>query len=288
MKSKVLIGCNSVDRACLDVTQQICGILSQAGMVACLYGDDADLSEVVDASLVESISECSSVVTVGGDGTIIKWGKLAAMNSIPLLGVNMGRVGFMATLEPSDISRIPEILASPREISRRMLMECSIISGGKERLSKLVMNDVVISRDSDSKLPEFSVFCKRGDAPETEVSTIRADGVILSTPTGSTAYSLSAGGPILAPDLEGIEMTALCPHTLFNRPMIFSAEQLVAVRCRNYQSSRVSVSIDGEGGIPFGEGDELWLKKSGFTLSLIESGVGFYGAVHDKLMAPLK
>lgn len=288
MKNNVLIGCNSMDASSVKLTGEICALLCEAGMTPCVYGDDADLAEVIDVRAVSSISDCGNVVTVGGDGTIIKWGKLAAQHGIPLLGVNMGRLGFMATLEPADIARIPEILRSPVEISRRMLMECSLIRGGETVLTKLVMNDVVVSRDSVSKLPEFSVFCQHGSYPATEVSKIRADGVIISTPTGSTAYSLSAGGPILAPDLEGIEMTALCPHTLFNRPMIFSAAQRVMVQCRRYQHSSVSVSIDGEGGIPFSEGDELWLKKSELSLSLIEAGEGFYGAVRNKLMTPMK
>ena len=287
MEGKVLIGCNGADRGTVALTQRICSLLNEAGLSPCVYGDDADIAEVAEATIVQSISECSYVVTVGGDGTIIKWGKLAAQHGIPLLGVNKGRLGFMATVEPSEIAEIPALLRNPACVSRRMLMECSIKRGSETRLTKLVMNDVVISRDSVSKLPEFRVFCIHGGI-ETEVSRIRADGVILSTPTGSTAYSLSAGGPILSPDLECIEMTALCPHTLFNRPMIFSAAQQVAVRCRHYQNSRVTASIDGEGGITFSEGDELWLKKSSFSLSLIEEGEGFYGAVHSKLMTPLK
>lgn len=288
MGKNVFIGCNAADRGSVSLTKKICALLSEAGMTPCVCGDDEPLADMIDVCSVKNMAECSHVVTVGGDGTIIKWGKLAAEHGIPLLGVNKGRLGFMATLEPSDIARIPEILRAPAEISRRMLMECRIMRGGEVWLAKRVMNDVVISRDSVSKLPEFSVFCRHGEAEETEVSRIRADGVILSTPTGSTAYSLSAGGPILAPDLECIEMTALCPHTLFNRPMIFSASQEVFVRCRHYQNSRVTVSIDGESGIPFSEGDELWLKKSDYSLPLIEAGEGFYGAVHNKLMTPLK
>ena len=177
---------------------------------------------------------------------------------------------------------IPRLL-SEGNISRRMLMDCAVIRADGSRRIKPVLNDVVIARESGSKLPEFSIFC--GGA---EVSHLRADGVILSTPTGSTAYSLSAGGPILSPELECIEFTALCPHTLFNRPMIFSAKHEVTVSVREYQGSRVTVSIDGENDLSFGEGDEIRLTRSAKTLRLIEAGGGFYGSVRIKLMQPLK
>ncbi len=287
MEKNVLIGCNGANPGSVSLCGKICSLLAAAGMTPCVCADDSDFADVLDVKVIDSIKECSYVVTVGGDGTIIKWGKLAAVYGIPLLGVNMGRLGFMATLEPSEIERIPTLLHSCSRRSRRMLMECRIFRDGKELLNGLALNDVVISRDITSKLPEFDIFCERGDIVN-EVSKLRADGVILSTPTGSTAYSLSAGGPILAPELQCIELTALCPHTLFNRPMIFSAEQRVFVKLRSYHNSRVSVSIDGVGGIAFSEGDELWLSKSEHTLELLEAGDGFYGAVNNKLMTPLK
>ncbi len=274
---KVLIGCNEMIAESMEPVRDISRILENSGITPCVWnGGD------IPAKTVSSPAECTHIVTIGGDGTILKWGKTAAEYDIPLLGVNMGRLGFMATLERSEIGEIPRLLAEG-SISRRMLMDCAVIRADGSRRVKPVLNDVVIARESGSKLPEFRVFC--GGA---EVSRLRADGVILSTPTGSTAYSLSAGGPILSPELECIEFTALCPHTLFNRPMIFSAQQEVAVSVRGYQGSRVSVDIDGENDLSFGEGDEIRLTRSAKTLRLIEAGGGFYGSVHSKLMQPLK
>ena len=280
-KYHVLIGCNGMDNGSVSLSAEISALLRSDGMTPCSVSES--LCSTIGTDHVCSIEDCTHVVTVGGDGTIIKWGKEAARYGIPLLGVNKGRLGFMATVEPSDIQRIPSLLSAPPTISRRMLMDCELVRKDGSILSKKVLNDVVISRDSTSKLPEFAVRCN-----EHEVSRLRADGVIFSTPTGSTAYSLSAGGPIIAPDMECIEFTALCPHTLFNRPMLFSASQVVSVCCTNYQSSRVTVSIDGESGIAFGDGDILRLSRSELTLSLIESGEGFFGAVRNKLMTPLK
>lgn len=278
---RVLIGCNSMKKEAVEISGRISALLREASVLPCTVG--SELAAKIGAEPILSTAGCTHIVTVGGDGTILKWGKTAALQGIPLLGVNMGRLGFMATLEPHEIDRIPQLLQSGRHISSRMLMECEICREDGTSVLKHVMNDVIISRDSCSKLPEFCVSCS-----SVEVSRLRADGMIFSTPTGSTAYSLSAGGPIIAPDMECIEVTALCPHTLFNRPMLFSAAQTVSCRCTSYQGSRVTVSVDGENGIAFGEGDVLILNKSPYSLRLIETGEGFFGAIHDKLLQPLK
>lgn len=283
MRQRVLIGYNSAKDGSAELSAEISRLLSENGITPCVYGRNSVYAEKIGAEIVESPGICSFIITVGGDGTILKWGKIAAEFDLPLLGVNMGRLGFMATLEPSEIERIPGILASEPPVSRRMLLDCKVQRGDKVIFSESVINDVIVSRSSVSKLPEFVVSC--GAA---EVSRVRADGVILSTPTGSTAYSLSAGGPILSPDLECIEFTALCPHTLFNRPMIFSDKQSVTVRVCHYEDSRATFSVDGGKGIPFLDGDILRLTRSRYDLSIIEAGAGFYGAIHNKLMTPLK
>lgn len=280
---RVLIGCNFQKTGSLELAAKISALLSESGFEPCVYGRCADHARQLGAAVVETPAICGYIVTVGGDGTIIKWGKVAAEHDIPLLGVNMGRLGFMATLEPHEISRIPGILGGAQTISRRILLECKVFRGESEIFSESVINDVILSRSSVSKLPEFVVSC--GGA---ELSRVRADGVIFSTPTGSTAYSLSAGGPILSPDLECIEFTALCPHTLFNRPMIFSDRQILTVRVNHYQNSKATFSVDGGCGIPLFEGDTLQIMRSRLTLGLIETGSGFYGAIHSKLMTPFK
>ena len=283
MQTRVLIGCNAIKDGSVELSAKIAALLREKGVTPCVYGKNSLYAEKIGAQIVESPGICSFIVTVGGDGTIIKWGKIAAQFDLPLLGVNMGRLGFMATLEPEEIERIPNLLLGEFTASRRMLLDCKVRRGNKVIFSESVINDVIVSRSSQSKLPEYVVSC--GAA---EVSRVRADGVILSTPTGSTAYSLSAGGPILSPDLECIEFTALCPHTLFNRPMIFSDKQPVAVTVNHYQNSRATFSVDGGKGIPFLDGDVLQLSRSKFDLSIIEAGGGFYGAIHNKLITPIK
>ena len=279
-----MISYNRRDVKSVRIAEEICAELRSAGFTPySLKYDDGKSGGLHGADSAESGEGSVCMITVGGDGSIISHGKLAAKWGIPLLGVNTGRLGFMANLEPAEIKRIPDILRSEFRVSRRMIMEASITYANGDSMKQNTLNDVVVSRDSKSKLPEFCVYCG-----ETEVSRLRADGAIFSTPTGSTAYSLSAGGPIIDPALHCIEYTALCPHSLFSRPMIFSAEKEVTLRVKSYQNSRVTVSFDGDSGYPFDEGDVLTLRMGGPDLQLIEIGEGFFGSVNRKLMQPLR
>ncbi len=229
------------------------------------------------------INECDVLITVGGDGTILKWGKKAAMLGKPLLGINTGRLGFMTALEIDEFDKIKALKTGNYHISKRMLM-CGdfILSDGNKRYTAL--NDIVLSKDSYSKLPEFTV-CSNG----VPVSKIRADGLIFSTPTGSTAYALSAGGPIIEPTVECIELTPLCAHTLLNRPMIFSGSDVITVSFKGYEGSTVSASVDGDSGIRFSEGEVIRITKSDTTFNLIDiNGNSFYNALNNKLIQPFK
>lgn len=280
---RVLIGCNVEKKGSVELAAEISAILRKNGFTPCIWGSNSTYAGKIGAEIVETPGICHFILTVGGDGTILKWGKVAAQYDIPLLGVNMGRLGFMASVEPMEIDMIPELLLSDFTTSTRMMLDCRVYREGKRVFNERVLNDVILSRSSVSKLPEFAVFCGGS-----EVSRVRADGVILSTPTGSTAYSLSAGGPILAPDLECIEFTALCPHTLFNRPMIFSDKQIISVRVYQYDNSKATFAVDGGKGIPILEGDVLRISRAQCSLRIIETGEGFFGAINSKLMTPLK
>lgn len=281
MKALIIFNLSKTGAATLSA--EIAKILRSAGITPCIFGEDIIYAEKVDAEIVESPACCDYIITVGGDGTILRWGKVAADLGIPLLGVNLGRLGFMASVERGEIGKIPELLSGEHHISRRMMLDVELIRGGEVIFSERALNDVTVSRSSRSKLPEFVVSCG-----EHEVSRVRADGIILSTPTGSTAYSLSAGGPILSPDLECVEFTALCPHTLFNRPMIFSDKQTISARVYHYDNSKATFSVDGAKAVPIEENDVLKLTRCPKDLLLIEAGEGFFGSIHNKLLTPLK
>lgn len=281
MKALIIFNLSKTGAATLSA--EIAKILKSAGITPCIFGENIIYAEKVDAEIVESPACCDYIITVGGDGTILRWGKVAADFGIPLLGVNLGRLGFMASVERGEIGKIPELLSGEYHISRRMMLDVELIRDGESIFSERALNDVTVSRSSRSKLPEFVVSCG-----EHEVSRVRADGIILSTPTGSTAYSLSAGGPILSPDLECVEFTALCPHTLFNRPMIFSDKQTISARVYHYDNSKATFSVDGAKAVPIEENDVLKLTRCPKDLLLIEAGEGFFGSIHNKLLTPLK
>lgn len=223
--------------------------------------------------------DCDIVITVGGDGTILAYGKLAAKMNKPLLGINTGRLGFMATLECNELDKLKKLKEQNYNISKRMLLSAEIKGRTFDAL-----NDIVFMKNTNTKLPEFRVSDR-----STEVLKIRADGIIFSTPTGSTAYALSAGGPIIEPAADCVEFTPLCAHSLFGRPIIFSGESRIKVTFDSYEGGEVFVSVDGGKNIQFDETDTAVIKKSNITLNLIDiDGGSFYKAVHNKLMRPLK
>ncbi len=231
----------------------------------------------------ESAGCCDIFLTIGGDGTILRWGKKAALYNKPLLGVNTGRLGFMATLELDSLSKLGSLIDGNYNLSKRMMLDVSINSEKGTRSFK-ALNDVVLFKGTTSKLPEYVVLS--GDI---EVEKVRADGLIISTPTGSTAYSLSAGGPIIDPKISCFEVTALSPHTLFNRPMLLSVDESLKVRYSAYENSEVFVSVDGSDSIQLFPNDTVYICKSNLELKLIDiDGVSFYSSVHNKLMKPLK
>ena len=244
---------------------------------------DLGLKGIAFADAEENAASCDVFLTVGGDGTILRWGKRAARHGKPLLGVNTGRLGFMATLETDDLSKLSALAGGNYDISPRMLLNVTISTGGKTETCT-ALNDVVLFKGVRSKLPEYIVY-----SGDTELTGVRADGLIISTPTGSTAYSLSAGGPIIDPRLACFELTALSPHTLFSRPMIFSADIPLKARYIAYENSSVFLSVDGSESIELSPDDYVIIEKSDLTLKLIDiDGGSFYSSVHNKLMRPLK
>lgn len=283
---KILICSNLKKEKTLSVLPEAVRVINECGMTAVMPKSAADFYSNPDVEYISepvSLENIDILLTIGGDGTILKWAKKAALADKPLLGINTGRLGFMTSLEPEELELLSRLKSGEYSVSRRMLMKAEIVSE-KNTKSYLALNDIVLAKDSYSKLPEFSV-CSNGFV----VSRIRADGLILSTPTGSTAYALSAGGPIIEPDAECMELTPLCAHTLLNRPMIFSGNDKITVSYAGYEGSAVKVSVDGDSGIYLGENDRIEICKSDVTFRLIDiNGSSFYDALNNKLLRPLK
>lgn len=243
------------------------------------YRDDDYISfEPADSA----ISRCDVVIAVGGDGTILEYSSCAAEYEKPLLGINVGRLGFMASLETDELYKLSRLVSGDYMVENRMMLDGRLIrsDGSEEKYSAL--NDICVSRPY-SRLTDFDISIN-----DRTVSSIRADGLIFSTPTGSTAYSLSAGGPIVEPCLECIQMTPVCPQSLSSRPILFSPSHSLVVT-HAAEDDSVFLTVDGRLGKSVFKSDKVIISKSEKTLRLIDiNGSSFYDAVNNKLMKPIK
>ena len=178
------------------------------------YNDD-DISFHDSHQLL--VEACDAVVTIGGDGTIIHAAKHAAIARKPLLGINMGRLGFVAELEPNELTMLERLLTGDYTTEKRQMLKITLKSACGGERTYFSLNDAVISRGSQTKLIELDVSLHNS-----YICHYRADGLIISTPTGSSAYALSAGGPVIEPSMFCILMTPICSHSLFSKPVLFN------------------------------------------------------------------
>ena len=236
----------------------------------------------VKVSYTDTIEElfriCDIAITVGGDGTIIHAAKYAARFDKPLIGVNVGRLGFAADIEIDGISELTRILDGNYSVEERVLFDVEVIKNGVSK-TYLAVNDAVIARGQLSKIIDLQVTLD-----DEEIAKYRADGLLFSTPTGSTAYSLSAGGPIIAPQLDCILMTPVCPHSLFSRSVIFEGNSVLTVSVKIPSECCCVLTIDGEKNIDILADDIVKIRKSDLKLKFVSINKrNFYRKLNEKL-----
>lgn len=232
-------------------------------------------------TIEELFDICDIAVTVGGDGTIIHAAKYAAKADLPLIGVNVGRLGFAADIEPDEISSLTRLLSGDYTTEERILLDVEVIKGGDKHTSRhyLAVNDAVIARGELSKIVDLHLSLD-GE----EISKYRADGLLFATPTGSTAYSLSAGGPILAPQMECILLTPVCPHSLFSRSVLFSGDSELSVKVKIPSDCCCVLTIDGEKNVDILADDIVIIKKSQLKFKFASLHKrNFYTLLNEKL-----
>ncbi len=213
-------------------TQRIKGILRPLNVevLICPRG-------CTDNKIYELVNVCDIVLAIGGDGTIIRYSKIACRFNKPILGINSGRLGFLAGMEKNETEKLKNLVSGDYKIIKRMLI-CAKV--GEKQVETLALNDIVVSRGSYSAVMDFKV-CRFGRV----LFTYRSDGVIMSTPTGSTAYSLSAGGPIVEPGVNCIILTPICPHSLSSRPLVLDAGEEIEIQFAPRYKSETFVTCDG-------------------------------------------
>ena len=222
---------------------------------------------------------CNLFIVLGGDGTILKAAAKASLYNIPLIGINLGRIGFMSEIENDELELLDNLFTGDYEIKNRMMLNVEIIKSGGDILhAGAALNDAVVTHGTLAKLIETEVLCDN-----IRITKYRADGIIAATPTGSTAYSMSAGGPIIDPNIECICLTPICPHSLASRPLIFSSGSVLEIKNKSVNSD-VYLTVDGQINIKLDEEDTVRVRKSGFASKLISiKKHGFYDVVRAKI-----
>lgn len=236
---KIALLPNLTRKNALKVSLEVCKKLDELNAYYMVKIEDRKLFEKTKAEFLsqdEMISECDVIITVGGDGTIIH----AAKAGKPILGINAGRIAFMAGLESAELDMLKNLIDGNYENDRRMMLKADVCdSDGNVVKTCFCVNDVVVARGKQIKMEDISV-----EHNGRLINNYTADGIIISTPTGSTAYSLSAGGPVVDPQIESILLTPICTHSLFSRALIFKPDSVF--RLYSPTSAELSLSCDGE------------------------------------------
>lgn len=264
----------------LIVTKELCSLLNHRAHVL-LSDEFSSLSLPVTYLPTHALfTDADLMLVLGGDGSLLHAAKRAADTKLPLLGINLGHLGFLAQSEKGDIKTcIDKLLSHEYTIENRMMLHADICNGTAIKHSFDVLNDVVISRFTMQRMIDTELY-----TDGTLIQKYRSDGLVIATPTGSTAYSLSAGGPVIDPMVEAIIATAICPHNLNSRSVVMPPHKTVSIHLTALNTSQAIVLFDGDNGYVLEEDDFICITKSQLYTKLIwVNDVDFYDILHYKL-----
>jgi NAD+ kinase len=267
--------------AALDYASRVIADLRKRGLGVCLDYTTADkLDDRGQCVAKGELGKYSNLlITFGGDGTLLSVARHAPAE-VPILGVNMGTLGFLTEVRVEDFPETLEhVLAGHYEVEERMTFDVSVEGNGRDHRSYRVLNDATVNKSALARIVEMRVTVS-GQF----VSNFRADGLIVATPTGSTAYNLSAGGPIIYPTMSAIVITPICPHMLTNRPIVLPDGLEVEVRIMN-ADQEIFLTLDGQEGLPVTADDCIRVRKSKTSVRLVRTGEKSH---FDVLRAKLK
>lgn len=267
----------------LDCTKNTIAEFLKCGAAVCMEKNFSNMFTDAEIEFVdeESVYKNSDFITVlGGDGSILRAAKHALIYDKPVLGINLGRVGYMAELEKDELSYISKIFSNDYTIEKRMTVSVSVRKQNGDVISLgTALNDVVIERGSYSQCADLSLF-----ADGKNVRAFRADGLIVATPTGSTAYSMAAGGSVLDPTLECICATPICPISRYACPTVFSGNSTLEITHKDERIGGLLVSVDGEALHNLAIGETLIVKKSEKSVNMVSvKDEGFFETLNNKI-----
>lgn len=281
MKS-VAIVLNTEKTDAVEAARELVPWFAERGVEVMVEHDAAVAMDTPRLSRDEKLLVAADFALVmGGDGTLLRAGRVMSRAGVPMLAVRFGKFGFLTDTEPADVrAALEEVLEGRYRIEERMMLETTALRSDKRLSSALALNDVVIAKGPLARMLRLGTHVSGK-----YISTYEADGLIVATPTGSTAYSLSAGGPLVTPELKVIIITPICPHTLNARSLIIASKEKVEVVVESDPGDVVVLTIDGQLGIPLEAGDRVSVQESKSKAKLIHVGEGTF---YDKLQTRLR
>ncbi len=244
-------------------------MLAEASGVGTHCGRDEDL-----------VSSCDLLVCLGGDGTLLKAARGIYDKELPIMGINLGNLGFLTEVDRNNIdTAIGQLFDDNYHIEKRMMLEAAVIRKGRETVTDVALNDVVITRGAAARILHLKTYIN-----DMFVDTFPGDGLIISSPTGSTAYSLSAGGPIVEPDTDLMVVTPICPHILYSRSFITKSDSVVTAVVDEVSGHGAMVSFDGQEGHEMAGGDKVEVRKSRYSIKLVRINThNFFNILRSKI-----
>ena len=285
MKPKRVILCpNPYRDSELKVCRQSRDMLESLGMrtSVCLpfqregYGEELGLPM---RPLQQEIRQADLLIAFGGDGTILHLARTVALHSVPVLGVNLGSLGFMSELEVNELDRLRDLAQGRFTVESRMMLDVSVLREGRQVYNNIALNDAVVSKGSIARVVRLDIFTEEG-----RLTKVGGDGIIVSTPTGSTGYSMAAGGPIVEPTAKNLLLTPICPHSTRSSSYVLSPEHVITVEAADANRKFVYLSVDGGKAFSLKNGDQVRVSTSKYTTRLVRLSKKSFCEILDKKM----
>jgi len=247
---------------------------------------ETDTYSIKQSPVISKDKKYSVALVLGGDGTVLSAARAVSPLGIPIFPINLGTFGFIAEVQPIEWRNVfDRWMAGKVSVSRRLMLEVSVERNGRKVLRKCCLNDVIISSSVIAKIINLGLLSREGGMKtDLKLGSYRSDGLIIATPTGSTAYSAAVGGPVVDPELEALILSPICPFMLTNRPLVLPAAGTVIAEVADKQQSGVILTLDGQVKEKLKKGDRVFIEKAPYQCALISSSrSGFYTALRKKL-----
>jgi len=264
----------------MHYTKQLIDLVKENGCISMLSVATGELEKEPTVTIDQMYSQADFVVVLGGDGTILRVARSVAKYDVPLLGINIGTLGYLADCERNDAKEaIENAIRGNFKIEERMMLEARVERNGEMLESNVALNEISVVNSVFSRVIKLAL-----EINEDYISSYRSDGIIVATPTGSTAYSLSAGGPILKPDTKLMAITYVCPHSLTARPFVVSGDDIVKIKVESSYGNAV-INLDGQESMPLANGDVVTIQKSDYiTKTIRTTKMSFYDILRNKML----